>query len=67
MTFLNNHKLFSIPSELLGSAHPGVSKYIVHPLITAEEVERMDIEELSQKCFDIMNEPILQMTNKSKQ
>ena len=67
VTFVNNHRLFSIPSEWLGSARPGISKYIVHPIITADEVEELDIEQLREKCFNIINEPILQMKKKSKQ
>jgi len=67
ITFINNHKLFSIPTEWLGSARPGVSKYIVHPIISARDVEHLSMEELSKKCFDIVNGPILKMTNKSKQ
>lgn len=67
ITFVNNHKLFSIPTEWLGLARPGISKYFIHPIISANEVEKLDIEELTEKCFNIINGPVLEMTNKSKQ
>lgn len=61
ITFLNNHKLFSDPSDILGSARPGVSKLQIHPFISTDEVEELSIEELSGKCFEIINKPLKEM------
>ena len=59
MTFLNNYKLFSDPEQLLGPASPGVSRVQIHDYITVDTINEMSNEELSQHCFDIINEPIL--------
>lgn len=59
MTFTNNHKLFSDPTQLFGPARPGVSHVYIHPFISAEEVERMSQKELKDKCFAVVNEPLL--------
>ena len=59
ITFTNNHKLFSDPSNFFGPARPGVSHVHIHDYISKEEVEGMTQEELSQKCFDTINGPIL--------
>ena len=59
ITFTNNFELFSDPTHILGRAHPGISKVHIHQYISSEEVANMEIAELSQKCFDIINQPIL--------
>ena len=60
ITFTNNHKLFSDPTQILGQARPGISHVYIHEYITKEEVETLTQDELSQKCFDIINGPILE-------
>lgn len=59
ISFTNNHKLFSDPTNLFGPARPGVSYVHIHEFISKEEIEALTQEELSQKCFDIVNAPIL--------
>jgi 1-acyl-sn-glycerol-3-phosphate acyltransferase len=59
ISFTNNHKLFSDPTNILGPARPGISHVHIHEFITREEIELLSQEELSQKCFDIVNAPIL--------
>ncbi len=59
ITFLNNHKLFSDPTDFKGSAHPGISKVHIHPFIPKEEVLLLSEQELSDKCFHIINKPFL--------
>jgi len=58
VTFTNNHKLFSDPSNTFGPARPGASHVYIHPFISAEEVKSLSQDELSKKCFDIVNGPI---------
>lgn len=60
ITYTNNHKLFSDPSNILGSARPGVSHVHIHPFISGEEIEGLTQQELSDKCFDIINAPLLE-------
>ena len=59
MTFLNNYKLFSDPEQILGPARPGVSRVQIHDFISVDTINEMSDDELSQHCFNIMNEPIL--------
>jgi 1-acyl-sn-glycerol-3-phosphate acyltransferase len=59
ITFTNNYKLFSDPTDILGPARPGISHVHIHEFISKEEIESMSQQELSQKCFDVINAPIL--------
>jgi 1-acyl-sn-glycerol-3-phosphate acyltransferase len=61
ITFTNNHKLFSDPTELLGRAHPGISKVFIHEFISKDEVDRLSQNELTKRCFDTINAPILDL------
>lgn len=60
VTFTNNYKLFSDPTDILGRAHPGISRVYIHEHISAEVIESMTQNELRDHCFNIINEPILQ-------
>jgi 1-acyl-sn-glycerol-3-phosphate acyltransferase len=60
ITFTNNYRLFSDPTEILGPAGPGISKVHIHPYITVEEIQELTQTELKNKCFDIINAPILE-------
>lgn len=60
ISFTNNHKLFSDPTNILGPARPGISHVHIHPYISGEEIEKMTQKELSDKCFEIINAPILE-------
>ena len=63
ITFINNHKLLSDPSYILGPARPGISKLHIHSFISKEEVSSLTVESLKDKCFDIINAPLKQITN----
>ncbi len=54
LTFLNNYKLFSDPTNLLGEAHPGLSKVVMHNFIPVEKIETLSVAELSQYAFEII-------------
>ncbi len=41
VTFLNNYKLFSDPTDTLGSARPGVAKIIIHPPIMVTDASEL--------------------------
>lgn len=58
LTYVNNHRLFSDPTQLLGSAHPGISKVIIHPFISADEVNALNVEALLTKCYSTIEAPI---------
>lgn len=55
VSFLNHHHLFSDPTNLLGRAHPGISKVLIHPLISKETVAKSSIDELKKMAFDQIN------------
>ena len=59
LTFLDNYKLFSDPTNILGPARPGLSRICIHPLITREEIRAASIKEMSDHCFSIISEPIM--------
>lgn len=59
LTFTNNYKLFSDPTEILGPARPGIARLYVHPFISEERIQNMETKELSNLCFEIINEPII--------
>jgi len=59
ITFVNNFKLFSDPTDWLGPARPGIAKVIVHPAISKEEVSHLTSLELNDKCFNIINDCLL--------
>jgi 1-acyl-sn-glycerol-3-phosphate acyltransferase len=58
LTFTQNFHLFSDPTQLLGPAHPGVVEVHIHPYISIEEIAASSTEEISEKCFDLIEAPI---------
>lgn len=61
VTFTQNHKLFSDPMDWFGYCRPGISKMIVHTAIMPEEFVNISVEELTKKCFDTVNAPLLEL------
>ena len=59
ITFTNNFKLFSDPTLFKATAHPGFVRTYIHPHISVEEIQKMEISELCDYCFDIINAPLL--------
>ena len=59
LTFTNNYKLFSDPTDTFGPARPGTVRVHIHPVVPVEKIQNMEIAELRQMCFDLINEPIL--------
>ena len=55
ITFVNNYSLFTDPTDILGSCHPGFSKVVIHPIIELDEVNEKSVEELRNKAFDLIN------------
>jgi 1-acyl-sn-glycerol-3-phosphate acyltransferase len=58
LTFTQNFHLFSDPTQILGPAHPGVVEVHIHPYISVEEVAASSIEEISAKCFHLIEAPL---------
>jgi 1-acyl-sn-glycerol-3-phosphate acyltransferase len=58
VTFLNNHKLFSDPTHILGPARPGISKVYIHKTIDREEVDFFSEIELKNLTFEIIKKPL---------
>lgn len=58
VTFCNNFRLFSDPSQTFGRAHPGVATVIYHPFLSPEEVRQQDLLSLRQDWKDKMENPI---------
>lgn len=58
LTFTQNFHLFSDPTQLLGPAHPGVVELHIHPYISVEEIAACSTEEISDKCFELIEAPL---------
>lgn len=58
LTFTQNFHLFSDPSYLLGPAHPGLAEVYIHPFISIEEIAELSSDQLSEKCFNLIEAPI---------
>lgn len=59
ITFMNNYRLLSDPSNVFGPARPGISKVHIHPCFSAKQVADMTQKELCVACFDRINAPLL--------
>ena len=59
LTFENNHKLFSDPTNIWGPARPGLSVVHFHKAITLDEINKMEVNELSDHCFEIISKPLV--------
>jgi 1-acyl-sn-glycerol-3-phosphate acyltransferase len=59
VTFMNNYRLLSDPSNIFGPAHPGISRVHIHPYFAVEEIQAMSQKEISDACFNRINAPIL--------
>lgn len=58
LTFTDHYHLFSEPTDWLGTAHPGVSRVYFHPIVTTEMVEKLSVQELKHKCFELIKAPL---------
>lgn len=58
LTFTQNFHLFSDPTQILGPAHPGVVEVHIHPFISVEEIAACSAEEISDKCFELIEAPL---------
>jgi 1-acyl-sn-glycerol-3-phosphate acyltransferase len=58
LTFTQNFHLFSDPTHILGPAHPGVVEVHIHPYISVEEIAACSSEEISDKCFELIEAPL---------
>lgn len=54
VTFQNNYRLFSDPESRLAPAMPGIVRVKIHPIISAEEVDKNDIEATKEKAFQLI-------------
>jgi 1-acyl-sn-glycerol-3-phosphate acyltransferase len=59
LTFTNNYRLFSDPTEILGPASPGIARVYINEYVSAEQIQSMEIKDLNKLCFDRINKPIL--------
>jgi 1-acyl-sn-glycerol-3-phosphate acyltransferase len=66
VTFTNNYQLFSDPTQLLGPARPGLSKVYIHEFISPQTYADMTESELSDYCFNIINEALIKEYPKMK-
>lgn len=58
ITFLDHYHMFSDPDQVLGYAHPGVSRIYMHDVITVEQQNTMTETELSDYVFAILAGPL---------
>ena len=58
LTFLDNYHIFSDPFLFLGPAHPGISRVVIHPVITVEMIEHMSENDLKEMCYELIASPL---------
>lgn len=58
MTFLDNYHLFSDPTHILGPAHPGISRVIMHDVIPVERIQALTEQALSDEVFEVIAGPL---------
>lgn len=58
LTFTQNFHLFSDPTQILGPAHPGLVEVFIHPFVSSEEIATLSTEQLSEKCFQLIEAPL---------
>ncbi len=58
LTFTNNYHLFSDPTEILGPGRPGVARLHIHPHLSVETIETMEVKQLKEFCFQTIQKPI---------
>ena len=58
VTFQNNYKLFTDPTDIFGSCTPGISKVIFHPIIDQKELAEKTVEEIKDKAFKLINDSL---------
>jgi len=60
ITYLNNFKLLESRDKFLSVSRPGKAYAVVHPLISVDEVMKLSVQELKQKCYDTINQPLVE-------
>ncbi len=60
ITFLDHYHMFSDPDQVLGYAHPGISRVYMHDVISVEKQSGMSETELSDYVFDVLAGPLRQ-------
>lgn len=58
ITFLSNFKIIGDAEKIFSVSRPGIAKAIIHPYISKEEVQSMDIKTLKSICFEIIEKPL---------
>jgi 1-acyl-sn-glycerol-3-phosphate acyltransferase len=58
LTFENNHKLFSDQTNIWGPARPGLSIVHIHDIIPADVIQKKEVTEISEMCFEIISKPL---------
>ncbi len=58
ITFLDHYHMFSDPDQLLGYAHPGISRIYMHDVISVEQQNELTEAELSDLVFAILAGPL---------
>jgi 1-acyl-sn-glycerol-3-phosphate acyltransferase len=60
LSFTNNYRLFSDPTNVFGPAHPGISRVHLLPAIGVEEMAELSVKELTELCFNQINAPLME-------
>jgi 1-acyl-sn-glycerol-3-phosphate acyltransferase len=58
LTFLDNYHILSDPFLFLGPAHPGISRVVIHPVITIDMIEQLSENELKEMCYELIASPL---------
>jgi 1-acyl-sn-glycerol-3-phosphate acyltransferase len=58
ITFVDHYHMMSDPDNVLGYAHPGVSRIYMHEVISVEQQKNMTETELSEVVFNTIASPL---------
>lgn len=60
ITFRDHWRLLGEPTELFSRGRPGISRTIIHPVISTKGLTEVDLVDLRQKVFRIIEAPLAQ-------
>ena len=60
ITFRDHWRLLGEPTELFSRGRPGISRTVIHPVISTKGLTEADLVDLRQKVFHIIEAPLVQ-------
>lgn len=64
ITYLDSWKIFTDPEDTFGYAHPGIVRSVIHDPIETKDLTEEDLVSLRERCFEVINAPLLERHGK---